>query len=187
MVRVPLTRRSTAIPIGLYDASIPVSLRYLERLSGLIDAAESHVRSREMDAAELLTARLALDMLPFETQVRIAANFALRACFPLAGRDIPPYGEFEVSFAGLRECIARAASLLRSLEPALFEGSDSRTLESKAGNAMVSLPAPEFLFQYALPNFFFHLTAAYSILRSRSVAIGKADFDGFHSYERSPA
>ena len=68
-----------------------------------------------------------------------------------------------------------------SLEPALFEGSESRTLESKAGNAVVSLPAPEFLFQYELPNFLFHLTAAYSILRSRGVAIGKADFDGFHS------
>lgn len=68
--------------------------------------------------------------------------------------------------------------LVSSLEPALFEGSESRTLESKAGNAVVSLPAPEFLFQYELPNFLFHLTAAYSILRSR-VAIGKADFDGF--------
>ena len=187
MVRVPLTRRSTAIPIGLYDASIPVFLRYLERLAGLVDAAESHVRSREMDAAELLTARLALDMLPFETQVRIAANFALRACFPLAGRDIPPYGELEVSFAGLRECIARAVDLVSSLEPELCEGSESRTLDSKAGNAVVSLPVPEFLFQYALPNFFFYVTAAYSLLRSRGVAIGKTDFDGYHLYERSAA
>lgn len=175
------------MPIGLYEASIPVFLRYLERLAGLVDAAELHVRSHRIEAEELLNARLVPDMLLFETQVRIAANFALRACFPLAGRDIPPYGEFEVSFAGLRECIARAVDLVSSLESALFEGSESRILESKAGNAVVSLPAPEFLFQYALPNFFFHVTAAYSILRSRGVAIGKADFDGFHAYERSPA
>jgi hypothetical protein len=175
------------MPVGLYEASIPVFLRYLDRLAGLVDAAESHVRSHRIEAEELLTARLAPDMLPFETQVRIAANFALRASFPLVGRDIPPYGEFEVSFAGLRECIARSVDLVSSLEPALFEGSESLTLESRAGNAVVSLPAPEFLFQYAMPNFFFHVTAAYSILRSRGVAIGKADFDGFHSYERSPA
>ncbi len=169
------------MPISMYEASIPVFLRYLERLAGLVDTAESHVRVHKIEATELLTARLAPDMLPFEAQVRIVANFALRACFPLVGRDIPPYGEFEVSFAGLRECIARAVVLVSSLEPALFEGSESRTLESKAGNAVVSLPAPEFLFQYELPNFLFHLTAAYSILRSRGVAIGKADFDGFHS------
>ena len=97
------------MPIGLYEASIPVFLRYLERLAGLVDAAESHARSHKIEVAELLTARLTPDMLPFETQVRIAANFALRASFPLVGRDVPPYGEFEVSFAGLRECIAVSA------------------------------------------------------------------------------
>ena len=175
------------MPVGLYEAFIPVFLHYLERLAGLVDAADSHVRSRRIKTEELLTAQLAPDMLPFETQVRIAANFALRACFPLAGRDVPPYGEFEVSFDGLRECITRARNLVSSLEPALFEASESRILESKAGNAEVSLPATEFLFQYTLPNFFFHLTTAYLILRSRGVAIGKADFDGFHSYELSPA
>lgn len=173
------------MPVGLYEASIPVFLRYLERLSRLVDAAESHVRSREMDADELLNARLAPDMLPFETQVRIAAHFALRTCFPLAGQGIPPYGEFDVSFAGLRGCIARTVKLVSSLDPAHCENCESRILESKAGDAVVSLKAPEFLFQYALPNFFFHLTAAYSILRSRGVAIGKEDFDGFHSYERN--
>jgi hypothetical protein len=171
----------------LYEASIPVFLRYLDRLAGLVDAAELHVCSHRIEAEELLIARLAPDMLPFEAQVRIAANFALRASFPLAGLDVPPYGEFEVSFAGLRECIARAVNLLSSLESALFEGSESRTLESNAGNTVVSLPAPEFLFQYALPNFFFHLTTAYAILRNRGVAIGKADFDGLHSYARGPA
>ena len=109
------------MPISMYEASIPVFLRYLERLAGLVDAAESHVRVHKIEATELLTARLAPDMLPFEAQVRIVANFALRACFPLVGRDIPPYGEFEVSFAGLRECIARAVVLVSSLEPALFD------------------------------------------------------------------
>ena len=178
---------ASSASINLYDASVPVFLRYLENLSRLIDIAESHVRAREVEATELLKARLAPDMLPFETQVRIAANFALRASFPLAGREIPPYGEFDVTFDGLRQCVARAIKLVGSLQAAQFEDRKSCTLESQAGNALVSLRAPEFLFQYALPNFFFHLTTAYAILRSRDVAIGKEDFDGFHSYERNAA
>lgn len=172
----------TPMPTGLYAASIPVFLRYLDRLATLVDAAETHVRSRTLDAEKILNARLTPDMLPFETQVRIAANFALRACFPLAGQAVPAYGEFAVSFAGLRDCIVRAAALLNTLEPAQFDASESRILESRAGNALVSLPAPEFLFQYALPNFFFHVTTAYAILRHCGVPVGKADFDGFHSY-----
>ena len=169
--------------IGLYEASVPVYLRYLERLRGLVDAAESHARSRGLEAKELLSARLALDMHPFEMQVLIAANFALRACFPLAGQAIPPFGEFPPTFDGLRSRIAHVVALLRTLQPRQFEGGESRVVESKAGNAPVSLNAAEFLLHYALPNFYFHVTAAYAILRSRGVAIGKQQFDGFHSYE----
>ena len=170
------------MPTSLYEASIPVFLRYLDRLRGLVDAAEAHAQSAGLDAAEILNARLAPNMLPFETQVKIAANFALRASFPLAGRDVPPYGDSPVSFAGLRACIARTVTLLATLEAAQFNASEARVIESRAGNALVALPASEFLFQYALPNFFFHLTAAYAILRSVGAPIGKADFDGLHVY-----
>jgi len=168
--------------VGLHEASVPVFLRYLDRLLALVNAADDHARSRGCEEAALLHARLAPDMLPFETQVQIAANFALRGCFPLAGQAIPPYGEFPATFDGLRSGIARVAALLTALGPAAFQGGESRIIESKAGNAAVSLAAPEFLFQYALPNFFFHVTAAYAILRSRGLAIGKEQFDGFHSY-----
>lgn len=168
--------------IGLYDASLPVFLRYLDRLLGLVEIAEAHVHSRNLAVAEILGARLAPDMLPFETQVIIAANFALRACFPLAGKALPPYAEATGQFDGLRACIARTKALLDSLDSALFSGCESRVLESTAGNTVVSLKAPEFLFQYALPNFFFHISMAYAILRSHGVALGKAQFDGFHVY-----
>jgi hypothetical protein len=144
------------------------------------------VRSRNLESSEVLGARLAQDMLPFETQVLIAANFALRACFPLAGHAIPPYGEFASTFEGLRSRIAYVLELLNSLEPSQFEREESRVVESKAGNAQVSLRAPEFLLQYALPNFFFHITVGYAILRSLGVAVGKENFDGLHSYEPEP-
>ena len=170
------------MPVALYESSIPVFLRYLDRLHGLVDTAEVHVQATSLDASEILNARLAPDMLPFETQVRIAANFALRASFPLAGQAVPAYGEFPGSFTGLRACIARATTLLATLDAAQFDACESRLIDSQAGNALVTLPSPEFLFQYALPNFFFHVTTAYAILRHCGVPVGKADFDGFHVY-----
>lgn len=172
--------------LSLYDASVPVFLRYLDRLLGLVDAAQAHGSARHQEPAVLLFARLAPDMAPFATQVMIAANFALRACFPLAGQDIPPYGEFPATFDGLRARITHVQSLLQALEPSQYAGGESRVLESQAGHAQVSLKAPEFLLQYALPNFFFHLSAAYAILRSQGVPIGKAQFDGFHVYPSPP-
>lgn len=165
------------MPAALYDASIPVFLRYLGRLDKLVAIAELHPA-----APALLAARLAPDMHPFASQVAIAASFALRACFPLAGRAVPPDAEFPNSYPGLRARLAQATQLLMSLQRCEFEGGAQRVVQSKAGNALVSLHGAEFLLQYALPNFFFHLTAAYAILRHHGVALGKADFDGWHAY-----
>jgi uncharacterized protein len=166
----------------LYDASVPVFLRYLERLVGFVDAAENFAQSNQRSVDDLLAARLSPDMLPFGQQVLIATNFTLRACFPLAGEPVPPDGEFPATAAGLRARAQRAAALLRSLPPARFDDAHERILESQAGLALVRLPAARFLFEYALPNFFFHVSAAYAILRSRGVPLGKQDFDGFHAY-----
>lgn len=174
------------MPPCLYDASVPVFLRYLERLGGLLDAAEHFALTENRSVDALLAARLAPDMLALETQIVIAANFTLRAAFPLAGEPIPPFGEFAAGLPGLRARLERAAALLRSLPPAGFADAAARTLESQAGEARVRLAAPAFLFQYALPNFFFHVGVAYAILRNQGVPLGKAQFDGFHAYPRAP-
>lgn len=174
------------MPISLYDASVPVFLRYIERLVGLVAATESFAEARGRSPNELLAARLSPDMLPFERQIVIAINFTLRAAFPLAGESIPPYGEFPENFAGLRARAEYAANLLRSLQPSRFVGAEERVLESQAGEALVRLPAAEFLLQYALPNFFFHVSAAYAVLRHEGVPVGKENFDGFHRYTREP-
>ncbi len=169
--------------VSLYYASIPVFLRYLERVDGLVAAAESHANSHRVDVADLLRASIAPDMLPFGTQVEIACNFALRACFPLAGKPVPPYGEFPATAQGLHLRIAYVVGLLQTIHAAEFEGRETAVLQSQAGNALVALQAPAFLLQYALPNFFFHVTTAYAILRGQGVAVGKEHFDGFHAYE----
>lgn len=168
--------------MDLYTASVPVFQRYLGQLGGLLDIAEAHVQGQPLAADQLLQARLAPDMLPFETQVQVVANFALRAGFPLAGLAVPPYGDFPATFDGLRARLSRVLQLLGTLEPARFAGSESRLIEDLAGDARLALCGAEFLTQYALPNFFFHLTTVYLILRSRGLAVGKAQFDGFHVY-----
>ena len=166
----------------LFLASVPVFLRYLGQLQHLLACAQQHAGRAGMPEQALLDAALAPDMLPFATQIEIACNFTLRATFPLAGMPIPPYGEFERSFAGLRQRLLRAERLLLELDPAAFDLAPARTIQAEAGQAIHSMPASEYLLHYASPNFFFHSTAAFAILRNQGVPVGKADFDGYHAY-----
>lgn len=168
-----------------FAATVPVFSRYLGRLSAWVDAAEAHALARGLDPATLLGARLAADMLPFESQAAVAANFALRAAYPMAGLTVPDLGDWPSSFDGSRARLQHARALLGVLEPAHFDAASSRLLQDRAGHATLSLEGPTFLFHYALPNFYFHLTMAYAILRSQGVALGKEDFDGFHRYGAS--
>jgi hypothetical protein len=164
---------------ALHQASVVVFQRYLQRLLALLDIAEAHAGTA---SAALLQARLAPDMLPLHAQVDVVANFALRGCFPLVGEAVPDYGDFPASFDGLRARLARSRALLETLPPERFMEQSTRVVHDRAGDAELSLPAAEFLFQYTLPNFFFHLGMVYAILRSCGVPLGKADFDGYHRY-----
>jgi len=168
----------------LHDASLPVFGRYLARLQRLLELAESFADAHALAHPVLLDARLAPDMAPFATQVVITANFALRASFPLTGQAVPPFPACPPSFAGLHAHVSQVQAQLAMLLPADFDGAEARLLESQAGEAKITLPAPEFLFQYAIPNFFFHLSVAYALLRQQGVPLGKQDFDGFHAYPR---
>jgi uncharacterized protein len=166
----------------LYTASVPVCLHYLGRLDGLVAKAQAHSHANDENELTLLGARLANDMLPFSAQVHTAAYFTLRMCYPLAGLATPAFGSWPDSLAGLRQRIAHTADLLRALKVHNFQAADSGHISSQAGDAELRLPAHEFLSQYALPNFFFHLSLAYAILRARGVPLGKGDFDGYHVY-----
>jgi len=170
----------------MHAASVPVFSRYLGQLSHIAALAEAHASHEGIDPQQLLQARLAADMLPFAAQVDIAAQFSLRACAPLAGLAVPAFGGFSLSFAALQERVGRSSAFLAGLTPAQMQGSEHRLLSDQVGQATVSLPGRDFLLHYALPNFFFHLGMAYAILRQAGVALGKADFDGFHVYAGGP-
>lgn len=168
--------------ISLYDISVPVFGRYLERLDGLVLIAAAYATDRGLSQAALLQSRLAPDMLPFETQVRTAACFPLRALGPLVPRL--PDLEFPAAifFADLRADIAAVVGALSTLVPADLNGREGAVVTDRAGLADIALPASRFVAEYALPNMFFHHATAYAIARWEGVELGKADFDGWHRY-----
>lgn len=179
----PMTPASPDAP-PLHAASVGVFLRYLDRLDHQLGVAEAHVIAAGKAPEAVLQARLAPDMLPLAAQVRTAAHFSLRTAWPMSGRAVPQAFVSPESFVGLREAVRDAMARLRALPVQDFADPVARhgVLESQAGSAWVRLPAPAFLHEYALPNFFFHLGMAYALMRHQGVPLGKADFDGWHSY-----
>lgn len=167
---------------ALFDATVPVFTRYLRQLRALLDRAESHADAKQLRHSELLEARLAPDMLPFATQVEIAVNFVFRTCAPLTGQPVPRLGHCGARFTTLKQRIDHGLEFLGGLQAGAFADSASRQITDPAGDATVTLDAPTFVSQYALPNFFFHVSMGYAILRHAGVPLGKADFDGWHSY-----
>jgi uncharacterized protein len=149
----------------MYQASVPVFRHYLSRISDIVAVA----------GPDALDAGIA-DSFPARQQFATAAGFALRIACPLAGRDVPDLPQA----LGPRLAVARA--MLGAMTPAEFEGAETRVIRHQAGFAMVEQCGPDFLFLFGLPNFFFHLTMGYAALRAAGVPLGKADFDGFHSY-----
>jgi hypothetical protein len=129
-----------------------------------------------------LSARLHEDMLPFASQVRATANFALRGCCPLAGLPPLSFERDEVSYAALAAQIDDTISYIAAIPAASFDGPSDRICRDRAGFADIALPADEYLNLYILPNFYFHFSMAYAIARSHGAEIGKQDFDGYHLY-----
>lgn len=167
---------------SLHAASVAVFSRYLHQLDGMLAKAAQHAASRPDGEAALLAARLAPDMFPLRQQISTAIGFTLRACAPLAGRDVPQMPPSDADFAALRARAAFALDWLAALPEDAIEAGAERLVTTVAGQATHTLNGADFLLQYALPNFFFHLGMVYAILRAQGVAMGKPDFDGFHAY-----
>ncbi|MBS3980085.1 MAG: DUF1993 family protein [Rhodobacteraceae bacterium] len=149
----------------MYQASVPVFRHYLARVAAMAEKA----------GPEALDTRIA-DAFPAGQQFATAAGFALRIACPLAGREVPDLPQA----LGPRLAVARA--MLGAMTPADFDGAETRIIRHQAGFAVLEQTGAEFLHLYGLPNFFFHLTMGYAALRAAGLPLGKADFDGFHSY-----
>jgi hypothetical protein len=162
----------------MYSLSIPVFRRSLTNLSAILDKAAAHAQAHKIDPSVLLQARLYPDMFTFTRQVQLASDFAKGAAARLAG-DVPPkYDDVEVSFAELKERIARTLAFLDGFKPDRIDGSEQREIELKGADRTRRFTGLDFLAHFALPNFLFHVTTAYDILRHNGVQIGKSDFLG---------
>lgn len=130
----------------------------------------------------MLAARLTGDMFPFAQQVSTACGFAYRACCPLLNIDAPPLAGGDNTFEQLEERIEETLRFLHSIDESDMSKRASTTITTTAGFAERSFTAEDYVFRYAMPNFFFHLSMAYAILRTEGVPVGKGDFDGYHAY-----
>ncbi len=164
--------------LSMYQASVPVFVRMLGNLSAILDKGVSHSEARKIDPTVLLNARLFPDMLPLAKQIQIAADFAKGTSARLASVEVPKYEDDEASFADFQARIQKTLAFAQSLSAAQIDGSEEREINiTVAGNPM-SFKGLEYLLNFALPNFYFHMTTAYNILRHNGVEIGKRDFIG---------
>jgi hypothetical protein len=162
----------------MYSLSVPIFNTTLANLSAIFDKAAAHAEARKIDPAVLLAARLYPDMLPFTSQVQIATDGAKGGAARLAGREPPSFEDNEASFADLKKRVARTREFIATLAPELFDGAAERAIEIKTRGTMRHFVGLPYLAHFVLPNFFFHVTTAYDILRHNGVEIGKSDYLG---------
>ncbi|MBC7944027.1 MAG: DUF1993 domain-containing protein [Burkholderiales bacterium] len=164
--------------LSMYQASVPVFVRMLGNLFAILDKAMAHAEARKIDPAVLLNARLFPDMLPLAKQIQIAADFAKGTSARLGGVEVPKYEDNEASFAEFQARIRKTLEFVQSLSAAQIDGSEEREINITVGGNPMSFKGMEYLLNFALPNFYFHMTTAYNILRHNGVEIGKRDFIG---------
>jgi hypothetical protein len=164
--------------MSMYEAFVPGFLRTMRAISAVLDKAAEHCRANGVPPAELLEARLAPDMFPLARQVQIMTDHAKGAAARLSGRDVPKYEDTEATFEELKARIAKTAAFVEGIPAGEIDGSEERDLTLNVGGKPRSFKGQGYLVHFALPNFYFHATTAYDILRHKGVEIGKRDFIG---------
>ncbi len=164
--------------LSMYQASIPVIVRFLERLSAILAKGEAHATAKKIDPSVFINARLAPDMFPLSRQVQIATDVTKGGVARLAGVEIPSYADTESSFAELQERIKKTIAFVQGIKAPQIDGSETRTISLKVGGRELSFDGLTYLLNFVMPNLFFHVTTAYDILRHNGVELGKGDFLG---------
>ena len=166
------------MPLSMFQATVPVFRQSLAALIAVLDKAEAHCQEADTDPAELLAMRLAPDMYTLTEQVQRATFHASQCAAQLAEVETPSFDNDEASFDDLRGRIANTIEYVSSFTPDRFDGSEQRIHQIPTRVAVLELPGQEFLLHFALPQFLFHVTTAYDIVRHAGVEIGKRDYLG---------
>jgi uncharacterized protein len=160
------------------QSPVPFFTHSLTALMAILDKAEAHQSAKNIKPDVLPQARLIADMFPLWRQIAIATDHAKGASARLAGQEVPSYADTETTLDELKARVAKTIAFIQTIPEAAYEGAEARTITVKAGPRELTFPATQYCYGYALPNFYFHMTTAYNILRANGVAIGKVDFLG---------
>jgi hypothetical protein len=166
------------MPITMYQASAPRFANILKNLAGILDKAQAHADAKKIDPKVLAGYRLAPDMFALARQVQVATDTAKGACARLAGVEIPKYEDTEQTLAELKERIAKTIDFIATLTPAQIDGTEDKPITLKIGGQDRTFAGMQYLLGHAHPNFYFHVTTAYDILRHAGVELGKRDYIG---------
>lgn len=164
--------------ISMYQASAPRFIHILNNLSVMLDKAQAHVEAKKIDPAALTAFRLFPDMFPLSKQVQVATDLSKGAVARLAGVEVPKYEDTEQTFAELKARIAKTIAFINTIKREQIDGSEDRDIVMKLGKQDYTFKGIQFLLNFAYPNFYFHATTAYNILRHNGVELGKKDFVG---------
>ena len=163
--------------ISMYSASVPMFQQTLRNLSHILDKAEAHAQARKFDATALTAYRLAPDMLPLTRQVLIACDGPKNGLARVAGIEAPKFEDNETTVAELKARIGKTLDFLASLTPESLDGTEDKDITFPIGrDATRTMKADAYLKHWVVPNFFFHVTTTYVILRHAGVELGKSDY-----------
>ncbi|MBL8832648.1 MAG: DUF1993 domain-containing protein [Rhodospirillales bacterium] len=166
------------MPISMYQITVPVFTKMLGALSNVLDKGAAFAAAKKVDPSVLLASRLAPDMFPLTRQVQLASDFAKGPLARLSGSEPPKWEDSETTFDALKARIAKTVDFAKSFKPEQIDGSETRDVTITIGGNPVTMKGQEYLLHNALPNFYFHVTAAYAILRHNGVEVGKRDYLG---------
>ncbi len=164
--------------ISMYQTSVPVFIRMLNNLAEILKKAEAFAEAKDIQLDVLFNSRLAPDMFPLSRQIQIASDAAKGCVARLAGMEPPSYKDNEKTFADLYARIDKTIAFLNTLTPEQIDGTEQKPVSVKLPKNTLNLQGMQFLLNFSMPHFYFHVTTAFDILRHNGVEIGKRDFLG---------
>jgi uncharacterized protein len=167
-----------SMSLSMYESSAPVFARMLNNLTAILKKAEASAEARKIDPSVLINDRLAPDMFPLTRQIQIATDAAKGCVARLAGVEVPSYPDTETTFPDLYARIAKTVAFIEGVDAAAMEGTADKSYTIKMRTGDLTMTGRELLLNFANPNFYFHITTAYLILRHNGVDVGKPDYLG---------
>jgi hypothetical protein len=166
------------VSVSLYEVSIPIFVLSLNNLDAILDKAAAHAEAKKVGPNVLPSTRLIADMLPLSAQIQIACDTVKGAAARLAGLDIPKHEDTEATIADLKARVAKTLVFIKSIKPEQLVNAETREIVLQFPQTTMKFTGLNYLTNFVLPNFFFHITMVYALLRKNGVELGKRDFLG---------